>query len=70
MSIANLEIRVLMLKCALTQQDLAEILGMSQPEVSHMLKREMSQAEKKRIKGAMLKALESRGGGKNEKIIN
>ena len=51
--VTNMDIRVLMLKHGLTQADLAGLIGASQPEKSMMLKHEMSQGEKKRIKDAI-----------------
>ena len=50
--VTNMDIRVLMLKHGLTQADLARLIGASQPEISMMLKHEMSQSEKRRIKDA------------------
>lgn len=51
--VTNMDIRVLMLKHGLTQADLARLIGASQPEISMMLKHEMSQSEKRRIKDAI-----------------
>lgn len=51
--VTNMDIRVLMLKHGLTQADLAGLIGTSQPEISMMLKHEMSQSEKRRIKDAI-----------------
>lgn len=51
--VTNMDIRVLMLKHGLTQADLASLIGASQPEISMMLKHEMSQSEKRRIKDAI-----------------
>lgn len=52
--VTNIDIRVLMLKHGLTQADLAGLIGASQPEISMMLKHEMSQSEKRRIKDAIM----------------
>ncbi len=53
MATANMEIRVLMLKHNITQAKLGELLGLSQPEISVMLKHEMTRDQKRRIKDAI-----------------
>lgn len=50
---ANMDIRVLMLKNGIKQAKLGELLGITQPEVSVMLKHELSREQKKRIRDAI-----------------
>ena len=50
MSAANMDVRVLMFQKRVTQAELGERLGMSQPEVSVLLKRELGREQKRRIK--------------------
>lgn len=59
MSIANYEIRVLMLRHGLSQAKLGELLGVDQPTISRMLRYELSKAEKKRIREAVEKEVKS-----------
>ena len=59
MSVTNYEIRALMLRYGLSQQKLGEILGMGQPDVSRMLRYELSKAEKQRIRETVEKEVKS-----------
>lgn len=57
MSVANVDIRILMLKNEITQARLGELLDMKQPEVSILLRHEMSREQKRRIKEAIANAV-------------
>lgn len=56
MPVANMDIRVLMLKNEITQAKLGELIGMKQPEVSVLLKHELNREQKRRIKEAIANA--------------
>lgn len=56
-----MDIRVQMLKSGVTQKSLTGLLEMTQPEISLMLKHELSQSEKKRIRAAIQKVVENDG---------
>ncbi len=56
---ANMDIRVLMFKNGMTQKRLAELMKMTQPEISLMLKREMAASEKRRIKTLIQRAVDN-----------
>lgn len=50
---SNMDIRKLMLENGMTQATLAKILGVTQPEVSMMLKYEMTRKQKQEVREAI-----------------
>ena len=61
MSAANMDVRVLMFQKRVTQAELGERLGMGQPEVSVLLKRELGREQKRNIKAIISEIVKERG---------
>lgn len=62
MADANMDLRVLMFKNGVTQAELGGLLGMTQPEISVLLKRELGPKQKREIKDAIATATKSKRG--------